>query len=470
MSSFIKRVCCIGAGYVGGPSMSVFADKCPDIEFNVVDKNPERIAAWNSDNLNNLPIFEPGLKEIIHKCRGRNLNFSLEIEKYISSADIVFISVNTPTKKSGIGAGKASDLKWIESCSRQIALYAQGHTIVVEKSTLPVKTAATIKAILTGFIDHNSPEKSFSILSNPEFLAEGTAINDLEFPDRVLIGGEDINAINILKNIYLNWVDNEKIITTDLWSSELSKLIANAFLAQRISSINAISALCESTGADIQNVSKAIGMDSRIGNKFLSAGPGFGGSCFKKDISNLVYICNHYGLSEVANYWEQIININYWQKNRITRIIVESLYGTISGKKLAIFGFSFKPNTNDSRESPSIDICKGLLEEGCNLAIYDPQVSSKQIISDLKVESLSTSKNEDDQSKLTICENINEAVEGADAIVIITNWEEFYRFKYDEFFKIMRRPSWIFDTRNVVEKDKLKKIGFRVWKLGDGRN
>ena len=472
MITSIKRVCCIGAGYVGGPTMTVLADKCPEVIFNVVDMNLDRIKAWNSKDLNLLPIYEPGLKELIAKCRDKNLIFSSEVEKHIASADMVFISVNTPTKKSGIGAGKASDLKWIESCSRQIGIYAKGHTIVVEKSTLPVKTAQTIKSILSESLEYsqeiNSEKKSFAILSNPEFLAEGTAVNDLEEPDRVLIGGEDIEAINTLKNIYLNWVEEEKIITTDLWSSELSKLIANAFLAQRISSINSISALCEQTDADIHNVAKAIGMDSRIGDKFLKAGPGFGGSCFKKDISNLVYICNHYGLSEVANYWEQIININNWQRKRISEIIVETLFGTISGKKIAILGFSFKPDTNDTRESPAIEICKDLLEEGCNLSIYDPRVGRKQINTDLGFDNHDNTNENISESQLIIHESANEAIINADAIVIITNWQEFYNLDFHSYFQKMRRPSWIFDTRDVVDEAKLKNIGFKVWKLGKG--
>ena len=472
MITSIKRVCCIGAGYVGGPTMTVLADKCPEVIFNVVDMNLDRIKAWNSKDLNLLPIYEPGLKELIAKCRDKNLIFSSEVEKHIASADMVFISVNTPTKKSGIGAGKASDLKWIESCARQIGIYAKGHTIVVEKSTLPVKTAQTIKSILSESLEYsqeiNSEKKSFAILSNPEFLAEGTAVNDLEEPDRVLIGGEDIEAINTLKNIYLNWVEEEKIITTDLWSSELSKLIANAFLAQRISSINSISALCEQTDADIHNVAKAIGMDSRIGDKFLKAGPGFGGSCFKKDISNLVYICNHYGLSEVANYWEQIININNWQRKRISEIIVETLFGTISGKKIAILGFSFKPDTNDTRESPAIEICKDLLEEGCNLSIYDPRVGRKQINTDLGFDNHDNTNENISESQLIIHESANEAIINADAIVIITNWQEFYNLDFHSYFQKMRRPSWIFDTRDVVDEAKLKNIGFKVWKLGKG--
>ena len=318
--------------------------------------------------MSKLPIFEPGLEEIIKKRRNQNLFFSTQVEKQIKNADMIFISVNTPTKTHGIGAGFASDLRWIESCARQIAKYAEGHTIIVEKSTLPVRTAEKIKSILDLSIKGNKPKNAnpqFSVLSNPEFLAEGTAIDDLINPDRILIGGDDIEAIKLLEEIYSNWIDKNKILKTNIWSSELSKLIANAFLAQRISSINSVSALCEKTGANVIEVSRAIGMDSRIGNKFLNAGPGFGGSCFKKDILNLIYICEFYGLKEVAKYWESVLDINYWQQNRISSLVIDKLFGTISGKKISIFGFAFKSNTNDTRESPAKNICKNFINEGC---------------------------------------------------------------------------------------------------------
>ena len=350
MSGFIKNICCIGAGYVGGPTMAVIADKCPHINVYVVDKNKSRIDLWNSSNFDELPVYEPGLKEIVRRVRNKNLFFSIDSEKYIRNADAIFISVNTPVKTSGLGAGKASNLQWVESCTREIAELAEGHTIVIEKSTLPVKTAEIIKEILdTNTHVNKKCNKTFSILSNPEFLAEGTAIRDLEFPDRVLIGGDDNNAMEELKAIYENWVDSKKILTTNLWSSELSKLAANAFLAQRISSINAISALCERTGADVDEVSKAIGLDNRIGKHFLKSGPGFGGSCFKKDISNLVYLCRSFGLNEVADFWEQVIFINTWQQKRIYELIVRELFGNVAGKKLIILGFAFKANTNDVR-------------------------------------------------------------------------------------------------------------------------
>ena len=465
MKSTIKNICCIGAGYVGGPSMTVMAERCPNIQFNVVDKNIKRINDWNSKNLNDLPIYEPGLSEIINKCRGKNLHFSNQVESRISEADIIFISVNTPTKKKGLGAGQASDLRWIESCSRQIALHAKGHTIVVEKSTLPVRTAQTIKSILDAYQTKDRADstkiKSFSILSNPEFLAEGTAIDDLLNPDRVLIGGEEQESINILKNIYLNWVSDSKILTTDLWSSELSKLIANAFLAQRISSINSVSALCENTEANINDVAKAVGMDSRVGEYFLNAGPGFGGSCFKKDISNLIYICNHYGLYEVASYWEQVIAINLWQQKRITSIIVNKLYGTITGKKIAILGFAFKSNTNDTRESPAINICRDLLEEGCILSIYDPKVNKNQIDNDLSFKC-------DSDKTWEVNKSVLSAVKDADAIIFLTEWEEFFHLEFAKIYDLMRPPCWVFDTRNIINVNELKKIGFNVWKLGDG--
>ena len=373
----IKKICCLGAGYVGGPTMAVIADKCPNLNVTVVDINQERINQWNNPDLEKLPVYEPGLKDVIDRVRGKNLFFSTQIESIIADSEMIFISVNTPTKVKGFGAGYASDLKWVEASARQVAKYATGHTIVVEKSTLPVRTAQVIKDILNNSLNKSLKEannSTFSILSNPEFLAEGNAINDLNDPDRVLIGGEEFKSINALKNIYKNWVTNNKIITSNLWSSELSKLTANAFLAQRISSINSISAICEVTGAEVNEVSNAVGYDSRIGSKFLSAGPGFGGSCFKKDILNLVYLSKHYGLIEVAEYWEQIIKINDWQKKRISKLIVEKLFGTVAYKKIVILGFAFKANTNDTRESPALDIVKDLIENGAEILISDPKV------------------------------------------------------------------------------------------------
>ena len=466
----ITKICCIGAGYVGGPTMSVIADRCPHITINVVDTNKLRINQWNDSDLEKLPVYEPGLKEIIQRCRNKNLFFSVNVQKHIEEADMIFISVNTPTKTKGIGAGKASDLKWIEASARQIGKYARGETIVVEKSTLPVKTAETIKEILLSSLK-SGPEKKcklnkFFILSNPEFLAEGTAIDDLENPDRVLIGGEDKKAIEALKAIYLNWVKGNKIITTDLWSSELSKLIANAFLAQRVSSINSISALCEATQANVNEVANAIGMDKRIGKFFLNAGPGFGGSCFKKDILNLVYICNHYGLKDVANYWEKVLEINDWQKKRLTKLVVEKMFGNISGKKITVLGFAFKSNTNDTRESPAIAICKDLLEEGCFLSIFDPKVRLNQIISDLEINPTRNDSNRNYLGGWHYANSIDDAVKGSDAIIILSDWHDFYNLDYKTIISKMRKPSWIFDTRNVVDIDAAKKSGFNLWSLG----
>ena len=353
----IRTICCIGAGYVGGPTMAVIADRCPDIQVTVVDLNQARIDAWNDPDLSKLPVYEPGLDAVVGRCRGRNLHFTTTVDAAIAAADMVFLSVNTPTKTKGVGAGQASDLRWIEASARQVAACAQGHTIVVEKSTLPVRTAETVKAILTaakGVVAGAGAPKTFSVLSNPEFLAEGTAIPDLEAPDRVLIGGEDATSIDALANVYGQWVPQERILRTNLWSSELSKLTANAFLAQRISSINSIAALCEATGADVNEVAHAIGADSRIGAKFLKAGPGFGGSCFQKDILNLVYLCGHYGLHDVAAYWQSVVELNSWQQHRIAQLVVQKLFGTVTGKRIAVFGFAFKADTNDTREAPAI--------------------------------------------------------------------------------------------------------------------
>jgi len=469
MNKEIKKICCIGAGYVGGPTMAVIADKCHDIIINVVDLNESRIADWNNDDLSKLPVFEPGLKEIIKRRRGINLFFSTQIEENIASADMIFISVNTPIKQSGVGAGKASDLKWIESSARQISKFAKGFTIVVEKSTLPVKTANTIKKILEVSNFHNEStdegnNKHFEVLSNPEFLSEGNAIDDLENPDRVLIGGEDEDSINALKRIYLNWIDESQIISTNLWSSELSKLTANAFLAQRISSINSISALCEKTGADVKEVALAVGMDSRIGNKFLNVGPGFGGSCFKKDLLNLIYICDYYGLKSVSSYWQKVIDINNWQRNRISRIVVEKLFGTLSGKTIGILGFAFKANTNDTRESPAIEICKDLIEEGVKLQIYDPKVSFENIEIDLNNDKITNFS--DSLGGWYFANTIEDAANNADALIVLTEWMEFKTLDWMRISKLMRSPSWFFDTRLITDTEQASKYGINIWKIG----
>ena len=478
MIAEIKNICCIGAGYVGGPTMSVIADKCPNISINVVDKNSERIELWNSANLKLLPIYEPGLDEIIARCRGKNLTFSSEIKEKISSADMIFISVNTPTKTKGIGAGQASDLKWVEACAREVAKFAQGHTIVVEKSTLPVKTAEVIKNILEASQPKpNERKKSFEVLSNPEFLAEGSAIKDLLEPDRVLIGGESNDAIKALSNIYSNWVPIEKILHTNIWSSELSKLTANAFLAQRISSINSISAICESTGADVREVSRAIGLDSRIGTKFLDSGPGFGGSCFKKDILNLVYLSRFFDLNEVADFWESVVKLNNWHQHRLSKLIIQNLFGTISGKKICVLGFSFKANTNDTRESAAIKICKDLLEEGAFLSIHDPKVSKDQIHQDLGIEPLNSDIDYSErfdffnlEGKWVFEDLIYKAVEKSDAVVVLTEWDEYKKINWEEISKKMRKPSWIFDTRSILDKKEIINNDLLLWRIGDGSN
>ncbi len=446
--------------------MAVIADHCPEITVTLVDKDKDKIDSWNSKDLFELPIFEPGLKEVVERNRNKNLYFSKEIETAIKEADMIFISVNTPTKSRGLGAGYASDLKWVESSARQVAKYATGHTIVVEKSTVPVRTAELIQEILNGSKKQNNGfnNKTFSVLSSPEFLAEGTAIKDLENPDRVLIGGSDHIDIGLLRDIYLRWIPKDKILLTNLWSSELSKLIANAFLAQRVSSINSISALCESTGADIKEVVNAIGSDKRIGKKFLSPGPGFGGSCFKKDILNLVYLCHFYKLESVANYWEQVLFINDWQKKRIASLIIEKFYGTVSNKAIIILGFSFKSNTNDTRESPSIKIAKDLIENGAKLFINDPKVTNKQIEEEIGLEEF---KNDPDSSgSWSFTDDIVGASINADAIVIATEWEEYQSLNWQKLSNLLRKPSWIFDTRNIIPKENFVKIDVNFWQIG----
>tara|TARA_B100000212_G_scaffold263545_1_gene203204 strand:+ start:3747 stop:5102 length:1356 start_codon:yes stop_codon:yes gene_type:complete len=447
--------------------MAVVAKYCPEIKVTVVDINKERIQAWNSKNLNNLPIFEPGLMELIQKIRDKNLFFSIDIKNSIKEADMIFISVNTPTKKSGLGAGYASDLKWVEESARKVSQYSEGHTIVVEKSTVPVKTAELIKTILMS--NKSNPKdpkdnRTYSVLSSPEFLAEGTAIKDLENPDRVLVGGEDKNAIFSLTEIYKKWIPEEKILLTNLWSSELSKLTANAFLAQRISSINSISALCEATGAQINEVSNAIGSDQRIGKKFLEAGPGFGGSCFQKDILNLVYICKYYGLDQVADYWDHVIKLNNWQRERISNLIVEKFFGTVSDKKIVILGFAFKANTNDFRESAALYIAKELLENGANLLIHDPKVSYDQINKNLEV----FVKKVKSEKRITFSENLNESFHNADAIIILTEWAIYKNLNWKKIALNLRHPSWIFDTRSIINKSDIKDLGINLWTVGDG--
>ncbi len=445
--------------------MAVIAKNCPNLEVEVVDINETRIKAWNDTNFDNLPVFEPGLSEILKDVRNKNLIFSTNVEYSIKNADMIFISVNTPIKKKGMGAGQTSDLRWVESCARQISLSAKGHTIVVEKSTLPVKTAQTIKDILdSSKINNSNQVRTFSVLSNPEFLAEGTAINDLVNPDRVLIGGDDLDAMNALKEIYIKWVPENKIIFTNLWSSELSKLSANALLAQRISSINSLSAICEVTGAEIGDVSDAVGMDSRIGSKFLKAGPGFGGSCFKKDILNLVYLSRFYGLNEVADFWQETVVINSWQQTRIYKEIVARLFGNLADKKIAILGFAFKENTNDTRESPAIDICKNLLNEGAFLNIHDCKVNEETIDKDLSRENSSNKK------MWSYNENVYSAFEDAHAVILMTEWSLYKKIDWEKILPVVKQPFWVFDTRLIVNPNEIKNLGINLWQLGNGMN
>nr|CAI5854090.1 unnamed protein product [Callosobruchus analis] len=463
----IKNICCLGAGYVGGPTCSVIALKCPEIKVTVADLSKERINQWNSDRL---PIYEPGLDEVVKACRGKNLFFTNDVHTAILEADLIFISVNTPTKNFGNGKGRAADLKYVESAARLIADIAKSNKIVVEKSTVPVRAAESISKILMA---NQKPGITYQILSNPEFLAEGTAINDLLFPDRVLIGGEESpagrEAIEQLCSIYEHWIPRKNILTTNTWSSELSKLAANALLAQRISSINSLSAVCEATGADISEVARAVGLDSRIGPKFLQASIGFGGSCFQKDILNLVYICECLNLPEVASYWQQVIDMNEYQKSRFTSKVIESLFNTVTGKNICILGFAFKKNTGDTRESPAIYVVKTLLDEGASLKIYDPKVLESQIIEDLTYPSICESP-EEVMKNVTICKDAYSAASECHAIVICTEWDEFSALDYNKIYSAMMKPAYIFDGRKILDHQALVDIGFHVQTIGKRLN
>lgn len=460
----ITKICCIGAGYVGGPTMSVIASQCPEIKVTVVDISKERIAAWNDADLDKLPVYEPGLKELVAKTRGKNLFFSNEIDTAIDEAEIIFISVNTPTKTYGKGKGQAADLKNIELCARNIAKVAKTNKIVVEKSTLPVRTASAIKSIL----DNTGNGVDFEILSNPEFLAEGTAVEDLLNADRVLIGGaetaEGQKAKDALSSIYEHWLPKERVLQTNVWSSELSKLVANAFLAQRVSSINSISALCEKTDANVAEVSRAIGFDSRIGSKFLNSSVGFGGSCFQKDILNLVYIAQSYGLQEVADYWEQVIIMNDYQKRRFADNIVTTLYNTVSGKKIVFYGWAFKKDTNDTRESAAIHVADALLDEKAEIVIYDPKVPEKQVYADLDY--LGTRSPEENRRLLKVVNDPMEAVEDAHAIAILTEWDEFKSYDWESIYSKMLKPAFVFDGRRLLDAATMGEIGFEFYKIG----
>ncbi|WP_176014899.1 UDP-glucose 6-dehydrogenase [Victivallis sp. Marseille-Q1083] len=447
-----KNILCIGAGYVGGPTMAVIADRCPDYKVTVVDINADRIAAWNSPQL---PIYEPGLEDVVARCRNRNLFYSTDVAGGIREADIIFVSVNTPTKTFGAGAGRAADLQYLEKTARSIVEYADRDKIVVEKSTLPVRTAQAMSRILHS----NTKGLKFQIISNPEFLAEGTAINDLQNPDRVLIGGmetpEGQRAIEEVAAIYANWVPREKIITTNLWSSELTKLVSNALLAQRVSSVNSIAALCEKTEANITEVAAAAGRDSRIGPKFLKASVGFGGSCFKKDILNLVYLCGYYGLPEVAEYWEQVVRMNDFQARRFVSNMLSAMFNTVADKKIAILGFAFKADTGDTRESPAIAVCRQLLEEHARLAIFDPKALENAKL-DLAGEC----------GEITYCRSPYEAVEGAHAVAVLTEWACFRELDYRRIFDLMEKPAFLFDGRNLLDHQTLYRIGFNIYPIG----
>lgn len=461
----ISSICCIGAGYVGGPTMTVIAHKCPHIKVTVVDINPERIARWNAENLEELPVYEPGLAELVQQSRGKNLFFSTEVEKAIDEAEMIFISVNTPTKTYGKGKGQAADLKYIELSARTIAKVATSDKIVVEKSTLPVRTAQALKNIL----ENTGNGVKFEILSNPEFLAEGTAIDDLLNADRVLIGGDNTPsgqaAKDALSAIYEQWLPKERILQTNVWSSELSKLVANAFLAQRVSSINAISALCEKTDANIDEVARAIGQDSRIGPKFLKASVGFGGSCFQKDILNLVYIAKSYGLDEVADYWEQVILMNDYQKRRFADRIIRTLYNTVSGKKIAFFGWAFKKDTNDTRESAAIYVADALIEERAHITVFDPKVTRAQMLNDLN--QLGTRTLEENEQYLTVSNDPYEASDAAHAIALLTEWDQFKTLDYQSIYEKMLKPAFVFDGRRLLDREQLKSLGFRMYTIGE---
>ncbi|MFN5561587.1 MAG: UDP-glucose 6-dehydrogenase [Opitutaceae bacterium] len=452
------KICCIGAGYVGGPTMAMIAHKAPDIRVTVVDMNAERIASWNSDAL---PIYEPGLEGIVRECRGRNLFFSVDVRAAIKESDLIFVAVNTPTKTYGVGAGRAADLRFVESVARTIAEVADSPKIIVEKSTIPVRTAETIKDILAA----NATTRGLvhAVLSNPEFLAEGTAIADLLNPDRVLIGGERTPAgeaaVRTLVDVYARWVPRERIITTNLWSSELSKLVANAFLAQRISSINAISALCEATGADVDEVANAIGRDSRIGPKFLKASVGFGGSCFRKDILNLVYLCETFGLPEVGAYWDHVVRMNEWQKQRFSARIVKTLFNSVADKRIAVLGFAFKKDTNDTRESAAIAVVRELLAEQAQVVVYDPKVSEAEIRRDLQAVGA-------DGRRLSVVGSAYAAAEGAHAVAVVTEWDEFRTLDFARIYQAMTKPAFVFDGRNILPADRLRELGFRVYSIG----
>ncbi|EPQ51954.1 UDP-glucose/GDP-mannose dehydrogenase [Gloeophyllum trabeum ATCC 11539] len=463
----VKKICCIGAGYVGGPTCAVIALKCPDITVTIVDLNQARINAWNSADFD-LPIYEPGLEDVVRQARGRNLFFSTDVDKGIKEADLIFVSVNTPTKKAGVGAGFAADLNYVELATRRIAAIAESSKIVVEKSTVPCRTAESMRTILEA---NSKPNCKFQILSNPEFLAEGTAIQDLLSPDRVLIGSlqtpEGKDACASLADVYAHWVPKDRILTVGLWSSELSKLAANAMLAQRISSINALSAICEATGANIDEVAHAVGRDSRVGSKFLRASVGFGGSCFQKDILNLVYLSESLHLPEVAAYWRQVVEMNEYQKRRFSKRVVDTLFNTITGKRIAVLGFAFKADTGDTRESAAISLVRDFVAERALVNIYDPKVPHEQIWLDL-AEAMPTTPSATIQKQVTLSPSALEACKNAEAVVIATEWKEFKTIDWETVYAGMNKPAFVFDGRMIVDVEKLRNIGFKVTVIGRG--
>ncbi|KAI8059953.1 UDP-glucose/GDP-mannose dehydrogenase family, NAD binding domain-containing protein [Gilbertella persicaria] len=461
----VKNICCVGAGYVGGPTCAVIAYKCHHIKVTIVDLNQARIDAWNSDKL---PIYEPGLEEVVFDRRDKNLFFTTDVDAAIQEADLIFVSVNTPTKKTGLGAGMAADLAYIEGATRRIAEVAKSSKIVVEKSTVPCRTAESMRTILEA---NSTGDVRFDILSNPEFLAEGTAINDLLNPDRVLIGAlqtpEGLAAQQALAEVYQNWVPKERVITTNLWSSELSKLAANAMLAQRISSINALSAICEATGADVDEVAYACGRDTRLGSRFLKASVGFGGSCFQKDILNLVYLSTQLNLPEVAEYWKQVYTLNEYQKKRFVKKIISTLFNTITNKRIAVLGFAFKKDTGDTRESAAITLIKDFIQENAHVAIYDPKVEHEQIYMDLTEPGVVDTRKQVEKS-ITICSSAYEAAKDADAVVIVTEWDEFKaeHLDYQKIYDNMHKPAFLFDGRLLLDATEMRKIGFKVHIIG----
>jgi len=458
------KICCMGAGYVGGPTMAVIAKKCPKVRVCVVDISQKQIDAWNSDKL---PIYEPGLPEVVAATKGKNLFFSTDVDAEIEKADIIFISVNTPTKTKGIGAGRAANIKNCELCARNIAKVATSSKIVVEKSTVPVRTAQAVQRVLSS----NDKGIKFQVLSNPEFLAEGTAMDDLFAPDRVLIGGqqtpEGLAAAAKLVSVYANWVPKEQILTTNLWSSELSKLVANAFLAQRVSSINSISALCEATGADVSEISRAVGMDARIGKRFLQSSVGFGGSCFQKDILNLVYLCETFGLEECAQYWNQVVLMNDYQKKRFSQKMVAKMFNTVTGKKIAMLGYAFKKDTGDVRETPAMFVLRDLLDESARIHVYDPQVTREDMWTEMNYTCGINHDNTPGLDESVITESdVYAACDGAHAICVLTEWDEFKDLDYEKIFKGMAKPAFLFDGRNILDYAKLREIGFEVHAIG----